>query len=81
MIILRTTFFWFLLMKGAGLPNPDHCYDFTSRTMNDACGSLNLSKYGKPLITQTGTMLPPIAITQAASLLSPLTSTPPSPRD
>lgn len=31
------------------LPAPDHCYDFTSRTVLDGCGSLHLNKFGKLL--------------------------------
>ena len=33
----------------SSLPTADHCYDFTSRTVNDACGSHNLSVNGELL--------------------------------
>ena len=32
----------FLLALSFGFPAPDHCYDFTSQTVSDGCGSVDL---------------------------------------
>lgn len=36
-----------LIISANLLASPDHCYDFTSTTVIDGCGSLDLTRVGK----------------------------------
>lgn len=48
------------------VPNPEHCYDFISNTVNDGCGSENLTRVGKlSNYTQLG-------ITQLRDVIAPV---------
>ena len=39
----------FSLLPLASLASPDHCYDFTSPSIPDSCGSLDLTRIGSTL--------------------------------
>ena len=47
MALLLCFLFGFQILLAKGLPVPHHCYDFTSSTVNDDCGSTPLTRKGK----------------------------------
>ena len=42
------------------LPDPDHCYDFVSNSVNDDCGSINLTRVGKSVFILAGNNNTPV---------------------
>ena len=40
---LKAFSLFFTLVVAQLVPDPDHCYEFVSTTVNDSCGSVNLN--------------------------------------
>lgn len=76
--VVNNAFFLSLFSFVLCIPSPDHCYDFTSNTVNDACGSNHLQRVGKYTLYQLVLMVLLYVMSLVASFKVTLTSLAPS---